>query len=132
MYSDYEEDDDSLEYSIRKSKKEDIVLLFKTINCNNSNSNYIYSAMENPNMPQFIKDIMMPYIEKGYSNAVISFLNGWLHYNWDSKLSINEKLKIKNIIILFLRTDKIKINEFYIQILYDTLNISYYAETMVG
>jgi hypothetical protein len=131
MYSDYEEDD-SLEYSIRKSNKKDVILLFKSIKCNESNSNYIYSAMANNAMPDFIKDIMTPYINNGYENSIISFLDGWLDYNWDEKLSLDEKLKIKNMIVLFLRTDKIKIDEYYIPILYNTFNISYYAETMMG
>lgn len=131
MYSDYEEDD-SLEYSIRKSSKDDVVLLFKTIKCNESNSNYIYSAMANPNMPEFINNIMTPYINNGCANSLISFLDGWLDYEWNNKISVEEKLKIKNMIILFLRTDKIKIDEYYIPILYDTFNVSYYTETMMG
>ena len=132
MYSDYEEDDDSLDYSIRKSNKDDVILLFKTIKCNESNSNYIYTSMGNPNMPKFIKDVMKPYIDNGYQNSVVSFLDGWLDYNWDNKISLEEKLKIKNMIVLFLRTDKIKIDEYYIPILYDIFNINYYAETMIG
>ena len=131
MYSDIEEEND-LEYSIRTSNKNDVILLFTTIKCSEINSYYIYTAMGNPIMPHFINDIITPYINNGYSSSLINFLDGWVDYGWDNKISSSEKLKFKNILISFLRTDKIKLDEFYIPILYNIFNISYYAETMIG
>ena len=131
MYSDIEEEND-LEYSIRTSNKNDVILLFTTIKFSEINSYYIYTAMGNPIMPDFINDIITPYINNGYSSSLTNFLDGWVDYGWDNKISSSEKLKFKNILISFLRTDKIKLDEFYIPILYNIFNISYYAETMIG
>jgi len=131
MYSDNEDETD-LEYSIKTGNTNDIIVLFKTIICNQVNSFYIYTAMNNPFMPNFIIDIITPYLYKGYENALVNFLDGWLDYGWDDKISPLEKLKLKNMIISFLRTDKIKLDEFYIPILYNIFNVSYYSETMKG
>ena len=131
MYSDIEEEND-LEYSIRTSNKNEVILLFTTIKCSYINSYYIYTAMANNFMPDFINDIITPYINNGYSSSLTNFLDGWVDYGWDNKISLSEKLKFKNILISFLRTDKIKLDEFYIPILYNIFNISYYAETMIG
>jgi hypothetical protein len=131
MYSDYEESD--LEYTIKTSRVvSDIILLFKTIKCTEINCLYVYLAMANPYMTDFIKDIMTPYINKGYGHSLINFLDGWVDYGWDDKMSSIKKVEIRNMIILFLRTDKIKIDECYIPILYNIFNISYYGELMMG
>lgn len=131
MYSDIE-DENELEYSIKIGNKDDVISLFKTIGCTKLNSYYIHTAMSNDYMPDFIIDVIKPYMDKGYESALINFLDGWIDYGWDNKISLSKKLKFKNIIISFLRTDKIKLDEFYIPILYDLFNISYYAETMIG
>lgn len=140
-YNNYSSDDDiddikeenKLEYSIKTSLPEEVISLFKTISISIINTAYIYNSMANPFMPEFIKDVMTPFVNKGYGDSVIcNFLDGWSDFNWDDKLLVTEKEDFKKMLISFLRTDKIKLDEAYIPIIYNIFNISYYAETMMG
>jgi hypothetical protein len=129
---DYNNEDD-LEYYIKINGKDDVKIIFRTIKCSETNSYYIYTAMANLSMPHFMKDIITPYIDEGYKDALYNFLDGWIDYGWNNKILPSEKIEFKNMIVNFLRTDKIVLlDEFYIPILDNIFNINYYAETMIG
>jgi hypothetical protein len=122
-------------YEIKISDSEDVKTIFKTIEITPDNTYYIYQAMENIKLIEFIDDIVKPFINNKIISVIYDILDGWVNFLKNNKKIKNKeeiKNKISKILIDIIRTDLTKLDKHSINLLQSEFNINYYAETMVG
>lgn len=122
-------------YDLKHSDSQDVITLFKTIQINEENSEYLYIAMSNTQLCDFIEEISELYIKNCVYSVFYEIIDGWI----DNKCNINlykniSELtrKISKILIKLLHSDMIECENFYIDTLNKQFKINYYAEKMVG
>jgi hypothetical protein len=126
--------EEDLIYDIKTLSTNDIIIFFRTVEINIESAEYIYIAMSNPYVYEFIDQLVEMYIEKKVYSVFYEIMDGWLDNKHIFTKNYKEKLyeKLYKIFVILLRTDMIKCDNFYIDKLQNEFNINYYAETMVG
>lgn len=122
-------------YDIKISCAEDVINLFKILEINQENSEYIYAAMINPNIYGFIDQVTEIYIDKKVYTIFYDIIDGWFD-NIDKITSYKNiqdlTLKISKILVKILHSDMVECENIYIDHLDKYFNIKYYAEKMIG
>ncbi len=120
-------------YDIKTASTEDVIMLFKTIDISEDTASYMYSAMANRNLFDFVDQITDMYISKGVYSIAFDIIEGWSdNHKIFSRNKEDLRKKLREILIKLIRSDEVICENFYINILEKEFSINYYAETMVG
>lgn len=127
--------DEDFLYDIKHSDAQDVITLFKTLQINEENSEYFYTAMSNLQLCDFIEEISELYIKNCVFSVFYEIVDGWMDNI--SNIVLYKNLcdltrKISKILIKLIHTDMIECEKFYIDAINKHFGINYYAEKMVG
>jgi hypothetical protein len=122
-------------FDIEYSSEEDTITLFKSIEINQDNTEYIYYLMSNKTVYDSIEQIAEMYINKGIYSIIFHIIDGWIDniikiVNYENLDILTSR--ISKILIKIIRSDMIECENYYIKNLDKYFNIKYYAEKMIG
>ena len=126
---------DDFLYDIKYSDSNDIITLFKTLEINEENSEYMYTLMSNPNIYDCIDKVTQMFINNKVYSIFFEIIDGWVDNISNIVLYKNLsdlKDKIAQILRKILYTDMIDCEQHYIDDLNKHFGINYYAEKMAG
>ena len=122
-------------FDIEYSSEEDTITLFKSIEINQDNTEYIYYLMSNKTVYDSIEQIAEMYINKGIYSIIFHIIDGWIDniikiVNYENLDILTSR--ISKILIKIIHSDMVECENYYIKNLDKYFNIKYYAEKMIG